>query len=189
MPYAIARNEVSNGAIGLLRLGFGLGRDAAVDESLRQRFLEQYAKQICVATRPFLDAAAIEALCRAAGARWGIVTNKPAALTEALLAALQMNAEAGCIVAGDTLPQRKPHPAPLLHAAALLGIEPGNCVYIGDARRDIEAGTAAGMQTIAAAYGYIRFHDEVAAWGAHRIARSPAHLHQLISELVACAAS
>ena len=92
--------------------------------------------------------------------RWGIVTNKPAFLTEPLLAAMKLSTRAKCVVSGDTLPQRKPHPAPLLHAAALLGIETSDCVYVGDAERDVRAAHAAGMRALIALFGYLGEHDQ-----------------------------
>jgi phosphoglycolate phosphatase len=92
------------------------------------------------------------------------VTNKPAALTASLLDRLGLGGLAGTVVSGDTLAQRKPHPAPLLHAARELGIDPANCIYLGDAERDIEAGRAAGMRTVATSYGYIRPGEDFTRW-------------------------
>jgi phosphoglycolate phosphatase len=97
---------------------------------------------------------------------WGVVTNKPGWLTDPLLATLGLSARAGCVVSGDTVAERKPHPLPLLHAAALLRVDPQYCVYVGDAERDIQAGRAAGMRTIVAAYGYIGDDDEPGQWNA-----------------------
>src|SRR5438477_2922193 len=120
VPFAIARNEASNGAVALLRLGFGdLATPGELDE-LRARFLESYRRNVCVRSRPFID---IEALFREDGEfRWGIVTNKPHAFTEPLLAALGIAGRWGTVVSGDRLPQRKPDPAPLLLAARELGL-------------------------------------------------------------------
>ncbi len=180
MPYAIARNEVSNGAAGLLRLGFGLDPSATIDERLRTGFLDDYAENICRGSRFFLHPAELAAICHENGARWGIVTNKPGRLTNRLLDALQSGHAPGCVVSGDTLTERKPHPAPLLHAATQLNLAPSECVYIGDARRDIEAGHAAGMDTIAVAYGYIRLGEPIASWGANHLARSPTALTTML---------
>ena len=106
-------------------------------------------------------------------ASWGIVTNKPAWLTNPLMQDLQLDVRTGCIVSGDTLEQRKPHPAPLLHACDLLQCNPGETVYVGDARRDIEAGASAGMTTLVAAYGYIDKADNPDDWGADGLVDSP----------------
>jgi phosphoglycolate phosphatase len=180
MPYAIARNEVSNGALGLLRLGFGEGGDSGEREALRARFLELYARNVCVNSRLFIDLKILyDSLPEIA---WGVVTNKPEALTHPLIEGLGLSGLA-CVVGGDRLPQRKPHPAPLLLAAAEIGVPPERCVYVGDAPRDVAAGRAAGMATIVAAYGYIRPGEPVAGWGADAVIRHPAELDGALASL------
>jgi len=183
VPYAIARNEVSNGAVGLLRLGFRLGADEPIDESLREQFLGAYADRVCVSSRLFLDIDAIDRLCAACNGKWGIVTNKPSGLTRALLSGLGIAERPACIVGGDTLARRKPHPEPLLHAAGALGIEPRRCVYLGDAVRDVEAGRNAGMRTIAVEYGYIPPQQSVADWRADAVARTPPAVMPLLARM------
>jgi N-acetyl-D-muramate 6-phosphate phosphatase len=179
MPYAVARNEVSNGAAGLLRLGFG--DSSTTDAGLRQRFLDLYRDNICVNSRLFIE---IDVISKILSNRlWGIVTNKPRALTEALLDRLGVAVASGCVVSGDRLPQRKPDPAPLRLAAEELGVAPAECVYIGDAPRDIEAGRAAGMRTVAASYGYIRPGENCLAWGADAVLRRPSELESVLSAL------
>jgi phosphoglycolate phosphatase len=174
MPFAVARNEVSNGAVGLLRLGFGELPPPPELEGLRRRFLQLYREKLCVESRLFID---IDRLFNEIpDARWGIVTNKPHALTAPLLAALGIAGRWGSVVSGDRLPQRKPDPAPLLLAAAELEVAAGSCIYVGDAPRDIEAGRAAGMRTVAAAFGYIRPHEDPYAWGADVVVRQPHEL-------------
>jgi len=182
MPYAIARNEVSNGALGLIRLGFGAALAAERQEQLRRRFLELYAASVCEKSRLFID---IERIAAGAGAqwRWGIVTNKPQALTMPLLERLGIAKLASCVISGDTLTQRKPHPAPLLLAAEKLGLAPAACVYIGDAARDIEGARAAGMKTWAALWGYIRPSEDPTAWAADRLIRHPRELGGILSRL------
>jgi N-acetyl-D-muramate 6-phosphate phosphatase len=180
MPFAVARNEVSNGAVGLLRLGFGEVADAERN-GLRERFLEIYRSNICVNSRLFID---IDDLFKVShDCCWGIVTNKPQAFTEPLLAALHIAARWQSVVSGDRLPQRKPDPAPLLLAATELGLAPSSCVYIGDAPRDIEAGRAAGMTTVAAAFGYIRPHENPDAWGADVVVRQPHEIRGVLESL------
>jgi phosphoglycolate phosphatase len=180
MPYAVARNEVSNGSSGLVRLGFGGELPPVELETLRQRFLELYTAAVCIHSRLFPHLReTCEGLSRS-GTPWGVVTNKPQIMTVPLLDALGLGALARAIVSGDQLPQRKPHPAPLLLAAAELEVEPARCIYVGDAPRDIEAGHAAGMSTVAAAYGYIRPQENVLAWGADHVARSPRELARLL---------
>lgn len=176
LPFAGIRPFVSNGAAGLLRLGFGTERDASELDRLRRRFLDHYAAALCHDTRLFPGFTTVLEELERAGRRWGVVTNKPAYLTGPLLETLGLDRRAACAVSGDTLAQRKPHPLPLLHAAETLGIEPAACVYVGDAERDIQAGLAAGMQTLIATYGYIESGAEPGTWGAHGQIDEPAGL-------------
>ena len=181
IPYAIARNEVSNGAGGLLRLGFGdLGSPDEL-EVLRRRFLEIYALDVHSRSRLFIDLEDIDDHCHQLA--WGVVTNKPDAFTRPLLAALGLAPRVRSVVSGDSLPQRKPHPAPLLLAARELGVAAERCVYVGDAPRDIEAGKNANMATIAAAYGYIRPHEDPYSWGADLVIRRPAEMRDALADL------
>ena len=181
MPYALARNEVSNGAGGLLRLGFGERATPDEIESMRPRFLELYADCVSTKSRLFIGLSDLDEV----GSRveLGIVTNKPDAFTRPLLAALRLAERVRCVVSGDRLPQRKPDPAPLKLAADELGIAAARCVYVGDAPRDIEAGKAAGMATIAAAYGYIRPRENPLAWGADAVIRRPDDLGAALAAL------
>ena len=183
MPYAIARNHASHGAAGLLRLGFGLDAETPPSDELRQEFISTYIGNDHSNSRLFIpleDLNAVVSSCRAA---WGIVTNKPAALTESLLSRLGLSGLPGAVVGGDTLPQRKPHPAPLLHAAREIGIDPGDCIYLGDAERDIEAGRAAGMRTIATSYGYIRPGEDFTRWNADAHVDHPRKIGRLLRKM------
>jgi 2-phosphoglycolate phosphatase len=172
---AIVRPHVSHGAARLVRVGFG---DVAAPEfeRLRQRFLELYRKELAVETRLFEGFDAVFAYLDANGLRWGVVTNKPGWLTEPLLETLGLADRAACIVSGDTLAERKPHPMPLHHAAALLDLESAECVYVGDAERDIAAGRAAGMRTAIAAWGYIPQEEQPDQWGALATLQAPVEL-------------
>jgi phosphoglycolate phosphatase len=107
---------------------------------------------------------------------WGIVTNKPGWLTRPLLEAIGLDRRAACAVSGDTVAERKPHPLPLLHAASLLGIEAERCLYVGDAERDIQAGRAAGMTTVVAAYGYLAAEDDPHSWQPDGFVEEPGDL-------------
>jgi phosphoglycolate phosphatase len=183
LPYALARNEVSNGALGLLRAAFDDEDSPTALETLRLEFLEIYVNAICVNSRIFNGLESILDTVEEQGRPWGIVTNKPGALTERLLEALGLGPRVRCVISGDRLPERKPHPAPLALAAHELGVEPHHCVYVGDAPRDIDAGRAAGMSTIAAAYGYIRPHDDPQRWGADIVIRRPTDLLRACEKL------
>jgi phosphoglycolate phosphatase len=181
MPYAVARNEVSNGARGLLQLGFGARATPEEIEGLRPRFLEIYAEDVAAKSRLFIELDDLDEV--ASNVQIGIVTNKPDAFTRPLLAALKLAERVRCVVSGDRLPQRKPDPAPLKLAADELGVAAASCVYVGDAPRDIEAGKAAGMTTIAAAYGYIRPREDPFGWGADAVIRRPGDLGAALAAL------
>ena len=176
LPLAALRPYASHGARGLLAAGMGVGPGHPTYEPLREAFLAQYAAALCVQTTLFSEVAALLEALEARAFRWGIVTNKAERYTAPLLDALGLAARAGAVVCGDTTPHPKPHPAPLLFAAGRLGVAPDRCVYVGDAERDIIAGTAAGMPTIVARYGYLEPQDEPADWPANGIIDSPAAL-------------
>ena len=182
-PYAIARNEVSNGALGLIRLGFGEAFSADRLEGLRQEFLKLYTSNVALNSRIFNGIQDVLHSISKFGLVWGIVTNKPAAMTQPLLEALELAHAPACVISGDRLPQRKPHPAPLLLAAEEIGVPAGHCVYVGDALRDIEAGRAAGMATIAVTYGYIRPYQDPYSWGADSVITQPGALLDAIKQL------
>jgi phosphoglycolate phosphatase len=179
LPYATARASVSNGAAGLIKLAFP-GIDDVGRQRLHRDYLERYEQAVCVGSIVYPGLLEVLDQLESEGRPWGVVTNKPRRMTEPLLAELGLAGRAACIVSGDTLPQRKPDPAPLLLASRLAGVTPARSVYIGDAERDIAAGRAAGMATIAAAYGYIVAGDDPARWHADRIALDIAALRQMI---------
>jgi 2-phosphoglycolate phosphatase len=175
LPFDGLRPFVSHGALALVRAGFGDVGDAG-RERLRLRFLDLYRAGLSAGTCLFDGFAALLARLEAAGLPWGIVTNKPGWLTAPLLADLGLESRAACVVSGDTLAVRKPDPAPLLHAAMLLGLAPGTCVYAGDAERDIIAGRAAGMRTVAVRWGYLADGEDPALWRPDALVHAPAEL-------------
>lgn len=183
LPYALVRPWVSWGALQLIRLGYGEDLDATRIAALRGRFLTCYEAGLCRDSRLFRGVPEALAALDAAAVPWGIVTNKPGWLTEPLLAALGLGERAGTVISGDTVPYSKPHPMPLLHAARELRVSATRCVYVGDNVRDIEAGRAAGMYTIAAAWGYIPAGDDPATWQADRLLHAPEELAGLAGEL------
>jgi len=163
LPYALVRTQVSHGSSGLIRLAFA---DLAGEplEKLRLRLLDLYSEQLAVGTRLFDGCQTVLDTLSSRGLAWGIVTNKPGFLTTPLLAALGLDKVAGCVVSGDTLPERKPHPAPLLLAASRLSLQPQQCLYVGDAERDVQASRAAGMPVLVARYGYLGPDDDPESW-------------------------
>lgn len=181
--YDVGRSHVSNGAIGLLRLGFP-GRNVEFGDPLHRDYLDRYAAAVCRDSRLFDGLDQVLDQLDTAGCPWGVITNKPENLTKPLLDSLGLAHRSACTVSGDSLPVRKPDPAPLLHACELAGVEASRSIYVGDALRDIEAGRRAGMATIAAAYGYIVAGDDPVAWGADVIASNTAELSQIILKAV-----
>jgi phosphoglycolate phosphatase len=165
VDFPLIRAQVSHGSIAVLRLGFPCV-DEHEFERLRTRFLQLYRDGLAVHTRPFPGLDDVLRQAERAGIPWGVVTNKPGWLAEPLLAALQLSGRCRVLIAGDTLPERKPHPRPLLVAAEQLGVTPERCAYVGDAQRDMEAARAAGMVGLVALFGYIGTADEPAAWPA-----------------------
>jgi phosphoglycolate phosphatase len=163
LPFALARTQVSHGSSGLIRLAFPR-LDAQPLEKLRLRLLDLYSARLAAETALFPGCETVLQGLAARAMNWGIVTNKPGFLTEPLLQALHLDARAGCVVSGDTLPQRKPHPAPLLHAATLLGLPPERCLYVGDAERDVQSARAANMPVLVARYGYLGPADDPDVW-------------------------
>jgi phosphoglycolate phosphatase len=175
LPYGAIRAQVSHGSPALVRLGFP-GVATAEHERLRRRFLELYHQMLSVGTKIFPGFESVLASLEAGGVPWGIVTNKPGWLTAPLLVALGLERRAGCVVAGDTLPLRKPRPEPLWHGAALIEVAPDACVYVGDTERDVIAGRAAGMGTVAVRYGYRAEDDDPATWLPDGVVDAPAEL-------------
>ena len=174
LPEAAIRPWVSHGSYALTRLGFDYAETSGEFETARLALLDHYHAHLAEGTTPFAGMAELLADIEARDLAWGIVTNKPGWLTEPLLARLGLGWCPACVVSGDTLPERKPHPAPLLHAARLIGCAPACCVYVGDAERDVAAGRAAGMRTLVASYGYIAPDEQPERWEAHAIVDSPA---------------
>ncbi len=168
------------GARGMLSVAFGMTPQDPLFIAMRDEFFSNYEQ--CMAQRTYaFDGVAemIQSLCQA-GLQWGVVTNKSARFTEPLTRGMPLFASAGAVVSGDTTPHAKPHPAPLLEAARRMGVEPARCIYVGDDERDIQAGLAAGMGTVAADYGYLGDKADTAAWGAHARIKSPQELLQLL---------
>lgn len=176
LPLDDIRPAVSHGGVALVRLGFNMERSNPAFEDLRERLLEVYRENISRRTQPFPGISELLDNIEQRGLNWGIVTNKPGWLTEPLLQDLDLFNRAACVVSGDTLDERKPHPAPMLHASRLANSRPEQCVYIGDAQRDIEAGNNAGMQTLVALFGYLQEEDEPHTWNANSMIDQPQDL-------------
>jgi phosphoglycolate phosphatase len=175
LPFEALRPFVSHGARGLVEAGFP-DVPPVLHDPLRLRFVHRYREALSGGTRLFPGCEALLARLEAAGVPWGIVTNKPGWLATPLLQDLNLGTRTACLVAGDTLSVRKPDPAPLFHAAKLLGLAPETCVYAGDAERDIQAARGAGMRAIAVGWGYYAPGEDPAGWRPDAIAATPAAL-------------
>lgn len=176
LPADRLRPWVSHGSPGLLKIAFGVERDAADYAELRDRFLTLYEARLSRETKLFDGMQDVLDALYANGITWGIVTNKPAWLTDPLLADLAISPAPRCAVSGDTTAHHKPHPEPILHACGLLGIDPADALYVGDAERDVQAARAAGMPVLAAAYGYLGEDEDPARWQPDGIIHAPAEL-------------
>ena len=181
LPAAELRPFVSHGARGMVGRAFNVTPADGRYPELRQEFLREYESSLCVdsALFPGMDDALLH--LEHLGIKWGIVTNKLARFTQPLVEALRLSARAACVVSGDTTPFSKPHPAPLLHALASTGMDADQAIYIGDDRRDIDAGRAAGMRTVVASYGYLGNEVPYQQWGADAVIHSAPELLSLIA--------
>jgi len=180
LPFDKIRPVVSHGATAILRLGFNHDLDDPQFESLRQRFLDIYRMNLVIETRLFPGMHELLNAIEQCGMKWGVVTNKPAYLTEPLISGLALQHRTACIVSGDSTGNRKPHPEPMLHACRQIDIPAQQCLYVGDAQRDIEAGRQAGMKTLIALFGYISASDDPWQWQADGMIRQPMEILEWI---------
>ena len=181
LPLAHYRPLAGSGARGMIGVAFGLKPEDADFEALKEEFFINY--EACMTERTYAFDGVAELIVRITqtGLKWGVATNKSARFTLPLTTAMPLFSTAQSIVCGDTTPHSKPHPAPLLEAARQLDVAPGRCVYVGDDERDIVAGRAAGMPTVAAAYGYLGTEVDTALWMADATIESPAALVTLLN--------
>lgn len=180
LPLAAYRHMAGAGARGMLEVAFGIGVSDPSFDDLREEFFSNYAACMTQRTKAFDGVHEMIAQLEARPLPWGVVTNKSSRFTDPLTRAMPLFVNAGAIVSGDTTPHAKPHPAPLFEAARQMGVDATQCVYVGDDERDIVAGLAAGMKTVAANYGYLGKKTEIEAWGAHAAINSPLALLQLL---------
>lgn len=175
--FEVVRETVSRGARAVLRCA--VGHDENAIDAVLPRFLELYVATGMPHTHAFPGIDALLENLEARGVRWGVVSNKAAALVALVLGKLGYAQRAAAVVGGDTLPQRKPDPAPVLHACALTGSAPAQSVFVGDDPRDILAGRAAGLYTVAAAWGYLDGADP-RDWQPDAVTATPGQLAALL---------
>jgi N-acetyl-D-muramate 6-phosphate phosphatase len=183
LPLEVISPTVSLGGNAMIKLAFDLEEGDSGFDEIRDQFLNYYLEHIAEETRLYEG---MEDLLRSLennNKKWGIVTNKTTWLTTPLLEALSLDKRSACVVCGDTLEKRKPHPAPVLHACELIQAKPASTIYIGDAQRDIEAGNRAGTKTMVALYGYIEADEDPKNWNADIMVSSVYEINEKLSAL------
>jgi phosphoglycolate phosphatase len=180
LPIEQLRPLASSGARGMLAAGLGKTPADADYERLRVEFLAEYESALDVHSRLFDGVSDLLDDLRSAGLGWGIVTNKVMRFTAPVVAGLGLG-HAGVVIAGDSTPHPKPHPAPLLAACERLALSPTDCIYVGDDLRDIEAARAAGMRSVAAGWGYLGESGDVDTWQADAVIERPRALMALLA--------
>jgi N-acetyl-D-muramate 6-phosphate phosphatase len=179
IAYEHYRPMAGAGARGMLHIAFEMKPDHADYEALREEFYVNYERSLTTRTFAFDGVSPLLATLKAKGMPWGIVTNKSKRFTNPLVAQMLLLQGAAAVISGDSTPYTKPHPEPVLAAARAAGVDPKHCWYVGDDKRDIESGRAAGMATIAAHWGYLGEYA-VHSWGADVVADQPLHLLELL---------
>ena len=180
LDYALYRPMAGSGAKGMLEIAFGMDPEHPDYEDFKEEFLSNYEQAMKVHSVIFDGVQDLLLHLQEMGLKWGVVTNKSQRFTLPLTAQIPLFASAQAIVSGDTTPHAKPHPEPLFEAARRMQLSPEHCWYVGDDERDIVAGKAAGMTTVAAHYGYLGSQAEVLSWGADHIIHSPLALAALL---------
>lgn len=180
LPIEQLRTVASSGARGMVGMGFGLAPGAPEYDELAREFLDLYERNLCRDTCLFPGIEELLAAIESRGLPWGIVTNKAERFTFPLMRLMGLDRRAGCVVCGDSTPQRKPHPLPLLAAAERIGVTPAACIYLGDDERDMIAGRAAGMRVAVAEYGYLGNGTPSSEWPADVRLNHPLELLPLL---------
>lgn len=181
LPLEHYRPMAGAGARGMLGVAFNLTPEHPDFPALREEFFVNYENCMTERTYVFDGVAELIEQLRLRRLGWGVVTNKSERFTLPLTRRMPLFGSAAAVVSGDTTPHSKPHPAPLLEAARRLGVAPARCIYVGDDERDIVAGLAAGMGTVAAGYGYLGAQADTSRWGAHAHIGSPLELLPLLT--------
>jgi len=180
-PLEHYRHMAGAGARGMLGIAFEMTPEHPEFEAMKEEFFVNYERCMTERTRIFDGVVELITSLDAQGVAWGVVTNKSSRFTDPLTSAMPLFATAKAIVSGNTTPHAKPHPEPLLEAARRLSIDPARCVYVGDDERDIVAGLAAGMGTVAATYGYLGQQTDISRWNAHLHIDSPMELLKFLN--------
>ena len=180
LPLDTYRHMAGAGARGMLGIAFGMEPEHPAYDALREEFFVNYENCMTQRTYAFEGIPELIAQLRSLGLPWGVVTNKSMRFAGPLTRQMPLFASAGAVIGGDSTPYTKPHPEPLFEAARRLELQPADCIYVGDDERDVKAGRAAGMPTVAACYGYLGINAETATWGADARIASPLELLSLL---------
>ncbi len=180
LPLELYRPMAGAGARGMLGVAFGMTPEHPEFPALREEFFINYERCMTERTYAFKGVPELIEQLLARGLAWGVVTNKAMRFTGPLTQGMSLFATAAAVVGGDSTAHAKPHPEPLLEAARRLKLEPSRCIYVGDDERDVLAGRAAGMATVAARYGYLGGNPDAVRWGAHAHIDSPLELLALL---------
>ena len=181
LPLEHYRHLAGSGARGMLAIAFNVTPEHDGYAQLKEEFFSNYERCMTERTYVFDGVQALIEVLQHRGIRWGVVTNKSSRFTEPLTRAISLFSSAAVVISGDTTAHAKPHPEPLFEAARRLGVAPARCLYVGDDERDIVAGLAAGMRTVAATYGYLGLKSDTAGWGAHASIDKPLALLNLLA--------
>lgn len=176
LPYERLRPMVGTGARGMVQVAFEVGPGHQDFDTLRNEFLQRYADGLLRRTAVFEAMEPVLQALEGAALPWGIVTNKHERFAAPVVEGLGLRDRAAVLICGDTTPHSKPHPEPLLEAARRVGVAPGECIYVGDDLRDVQAGRGAGMRTLAAAWGYLGEAEPIHDWGADAVLEKPLQL-------------
>ncbi|MBV8249968.1 MAG: HAD-IA family hydrolase [Comamonas sp.] len=180
LPLNAYRHMAGAGARGMLGIAFGMTPDSMGFAEMREEFFRNYEQCMTHRTYAFDGVSDLINTLESASLAWGVVTNKSMRFTDPLTRQMPLFANAAAVVSGDSTPHSKPHPAPLLEAARRMQVAPEHCIYVGDDERDIQAGLAAGMKTVAARYGYLGSKADTSHWGADAHINSPIELLKLL---------
>ncbi|MBA3059314.1 phosphoglycolate phosphatase [Rhodoferax sp.] len=182
LPMARYRPMAGAGARGMIEVALGVAPEHANFDVLREEFFTNYEQCMTEKTYAFDGVHQLISSLLARGLPWGVVTNKSKRFTDPLTRSMPLFESVGVVISGDTTPHAKPHPEPLFEAARRLAIDPAHCLYVGDDERDIVAGLAAGMGTVAATYGYLGQKADPHQWGAHAVINFPPELLQFLQK-------
>ena len=181
LPFECLRPMVGSGARGMVGVALQVTTEDASFAALRDEFLDRYAARLTLESRLFAEMLPVLDALDAHPLSWGIVTNKASRFTLPVVRGLGLAERAKVVISGDTTPHSKPHPGPLLEAARRIGVLPSACLYVGDDLRDVQAGRAAGMRTVAVAWGYLGMGEPIASWNADAVIERPDELLQLLA--------